>query len=487
MSAVSKRWGTTLVGGESIETGELGEVNHVNPANGQAQASVALAGPKTVDAAVEQARTAARVWATTPGNERRNALLKVADLIEANAGSLGLLGVRENGTPASFASLACGTFPAEYFRYFAGWSEKIHGQVVPVYPQPALDYVVHEPYGVVGMIVPWNGPLGLIGMKLPSALAAGNTVVIKTSELAPFTAFRLAELCLEAGLPPGTVNVVTGDYRAGEALVEHPGVDKIAFTGGTATGSKIMMRAAESIKPVCLELGGKSASLVFADADLDVAVATAVQAGIAMQSGQACLAPTRLLVERSIYQDVVDEVVGLAETLEVGDPADPATIMGPLISEPHCQRVLSIIDRANSDDDAQLATGGSRLGGGLASGYYLEPTVFVDVEPSSYLAQTEVFGPVLSVIPFDTAQQAVSIANSTPFGLAGYIYTQDLRRAHKVAAALEAGYIGVNTCPLLPPNAPFGGYKQSGFGRELGYEGVREFTRTKNVYIALDD
>lgn len=479
-------WGSTLIAGESRSTGELGEVPHVNPANGQVQASVGLAGPETVNDAVVAARAAARQWAGTSTSDRRSAMMRVADLIDAEADAIGAIGVRENGTPASFASLACGTFPAEYFRYFAGWTEKISGSVVPISPQTALDYVVHEPYGVVGAIVPWNGPLGLIGMKLPAALAAGNAVVIKTSELAPFTPFRLAELCVQAGLPKGLVNVITGDARAGEALVTHPGVDKISFTGGTATGSKVMAQAAKTIKPLSLELGGKSASIIFADADMDIAVSTAVQAGIAMQSGQACMAPTRLLVERSVYSDVVDEIVGLAEVLEVGDPQDPGTLMGPLISETHCNRVLGMIGKATDSGDGKLATGGRRLGGDLAAGYFVEPTVFTDVDPMSYIAQTEVFGPVLSIIPFDTEEQAITIANNTPYGLAGYLYTQDLRRAHRVAGAMQAGYIGVNTFPLLPPSAPFGGYKQSGFGRELGSEGVHEFTQTKNVYISLD-
>jgi aldehyde dehydrogenase (NAD+) len=479
-------WGSTLIAGESRTAGELGDVPHVNPATGQVQASVGLAGPQTVDDAVVSARTAAQQWAVTSTSDRRSAMMRVADLIEADADSIGAIGTRENGTPASFASLACGTFPAEYFRYFAGWAEKISGSVVPISPQLALDYVVHEPYGVIGAIVPWNGPLGLIGMKLPAALAAGNAVVIKTSELAPFTPFRLGELCVEAGLPKGLVNVVTGDARAGEALVTHPGIDKISFTGGTATGSKVMAQAAKTIKPLSLELGGKSASIIFADADLDIAVATAVQAGIAMQSGQACMAPTRLLVEQSVYSDVVDEIVSLAEVLEVGDPQDPGTLMGPLITEAHCERVLAMIEKATSSGNGKLATGGHRLGGDLAAGYFVEPTVFSDVDPMSYIAQTEVFGPVLSIIPFDSEEQAIAIANNTPFGLAGYLYTQDLRRAHRVAGALQAGYIGVNAFPFLPPSAPFGGYKQSGFGRELGAEGVHEFMQTKNVYISLD-
>jgi acyl-CoA reductase-like NAD-dependent aldehyde dehydrogenase len=487
VSALVDRWATTLVGDRLVEVGELGEVAHVNPATGKEQATVGLAGPATVDEAVRAARKAARQWARTPGGERRDVLLRIAALIDERGELLGELGTAENGTPSSFASLACGTFPAEYFRYFAGWSEKIHGTVVPVYPHPALDYVVHEPYGVIAAIVPWNGPLGLIGMKLPAALAAGNAVIIKTSELAPFTAYQLGRICLEAGLPPGTVNVLTGDARTGQALVDHPGVDKVSFTGGTATGSRVMSQAAAHLKPLSLELGGKSAALVFEDADLDTAVATAVQTGIAMQSGQACMAPTRLLVQRTVYDAVVSEVVGLAEVLEVGDPRDPGTLMGPLICAAHCERVLSIIERARTSPTATLATGGNRIGGDLADGYFVEPTVFVDVDPNDHLAQTEVFGPVLSIIPFETEAQAVEIANATPFGLAGYVYTHDLRRAHRVAAGLQAGYIGVNTFPLLPPNAPFGGYKQSGFGRELGAEGVHEFLRTKNVYVSLED
>ena len=475
-----------LLGGGLVDDAERAAVPHVNPATGRRQAHVLMAGAKEVDAAVADALDAAPSWRAWSPNERRDVLLAVAALFDQHAHELATLGVLENGTPASLAEAACATFPAEYFRYYAGWCDKVRGDVVPVYPGRALDYVVREPCGVVAQMVPWNGPAGLIGMKLPAALAAGNCVIVKPSELAPFTALRIGLLCRDAGIPPGVVSVLPGDAETGSALVRHPAVGKISFTGGTETGRVVMRRAADNLTPVSLELGGKSANLVFADADIDAAVAMAVQAGLAMQSGQACMAPSRLLIERAVYTEVVDQVVDLAGCLEVGDPFDPGTIMGPLISAGHCARVLDIIAAARDRGDGALVSGGHRLSGDLSGGFFVEPTVFADVDPQSMLAQTEVFGPVLSIIPFDSEEEAVAIANATPFGLAGFIFTSDLARAHRVASVLEAGYIGINQFPLLPPAAPFGGYKQSGFGRELGLDGLHEFTRTKNVCVSLE-
>ncbi len=474
-----------IIGADRVHSTAAGILEHVNPATGTWQAEVVLAGPAEVDAAVAAARGAEREWRALPASDRRDLLWKIAALLEENREELATTGILENGTPSAFATVACSTFPAEYFRYFAGWCEKIAGETAPTYPGKALDYVLHEPFGVVAAMVPFNGPLGLIAMKIPAALAAGNTVVLKPSELAPFTALRFGELCLEAGFPPGVVNIITGDVSCGQALVAHPGTDQISFTGGTATGRAIMNTASQRLSPMSLELGGKSAALVFSDADLDEAIATAVRTGLVMQSGQACMAPTRLLVERNIYDEVVHEIVGLAEAVEVGDPFDPATLMGPLISQASCERVLGVVERARREGEGRLVTGGRRIDGTLAAGYFVEPTVFADVDPMSALAQEEIFGPVLSIIPFDTEREALEIANNTIYGLAGFVFTSDLRRAHRVAAALEAGYIGVNTFPLLPAPAPFGGYKQSGFGRELGAAGVAEFTRTKNVYVNL--
>jgi acyl-CoA reductase-like NAD-dependent aldehyde dehydrogenase len=323
-------------------------------------------------------------------------------------------------------------------------------------------------------------------MKVAPALAAGNTVVLKPSELAPFTSVRFGELCLEVGLPPGVVNVVPGDGRAGAALAGHPAVDRVTFTGSGRTARHVLAAAAKHLTPVNLELGGKSACLIFADSDLDDAIATAVKGGLALQSGQACVAGSRVLVERAVYEEVRDTIVEIARSLEVGDPAEPGTLLGPVINQFHCERILGVVSDAGRCGAGELLTGGGRLGGPLADGYFVEPTVFGHVDPKSSLAQEEVFGPVLSLIPFDTEAEAVEIANRTTYGLAGYVFTNDLKRAHRLARDLEAGYISVNTFNMLPPTAPFGGYKQSGFGREGGLEGLLEMTQTKNVHVSLE-
>jgi aldehyde dehydrogenase (NAD+) len=458
---------------------------HVNPATGQFQKDVALAGPSDIDRAVAAAHKAFPEWRNLPADERRTILLRIAELFRARSDELSELATLESGVPSMFTPLLCGVLPAEYFTYYAGWVDKIEGSVIPVYP-PAFDYTKREPYGTVAVIIPWNGPLTSIGQKVAPALAAGNCVVLKPPELAPFTALRFGELCLEAGLPPGVLNVVPSGPAGGEALVAHAGVAKISFTGGGATAEKVLAAAAPNLTPVLLELGGKSANIIFADANLDAAVTLAVQTGVATLSGQGCVLPTRLLVEDTIYDEVVEMVVDLSESLVVGDPFSDETIMGPVVSGAHCERILGVIDRACRESAGRLLTGGGRLGGDLADGYFIAPTVFGDVDNASHLAQNEIFGPVLSVIRFRTEAEAVQLANNTRYGLGGFLHTRDLARAHRVADGLQAGYVAVNGFPLLPPNAPFGGMKASGHGREGGREGLDEFLQTKNVYVNLE-
>ena len=474
-----------VIGADRFESGSGGEAEHVNPSTGKPQAVIPLAGVTEVDAAVRAAAAAFEGWRRTTPPERRDILLRIASSLRDHEEELATVSTLENGAPCSFTPLLSSVIPAEFCSYYAGWVDKLHGEVVPVYPGDGLDYTLREPYGVVGVIIPWNGPMTSIGQKVIPAIAAGNTVVLKPPELAPFTSLVFHRICTAAGLPPGVLNVISGGPEAGEALVGHPGVGKITFTGGGATAEAVLRAAATNKTPVVLELGGKSANLVFADADLDAAVTMAVQYGIATLSGQACMLPTRLLVERSVYQEVLDEVVAVAESLPVGDPFDAGTMMGPVISARHCQRILDVIERARSAGEGTLLTGGERLGGSLADGYFLPPTVFGDVDPRSPLAQEEIFGPVLAVMPFDDEEHAISLANDTDYGLAGFIWTADVKRAHRTARALDAGYIGVNGMPLMPPTTPFGGYKQSGFGREGGLEGLLEFSRTKNVYVEL--
>jgi acyl-CoA reductase-like NAD-dependent aldehyde dehydrogenase len=319
-------------------------------------------------------------------------------------------------------------------------------------------------------------------MTLAPALAAGNCVLLKPPELAPFAAIRLGELFLEAGFPPGVVNVVTAGPEGGDALVRHPGVDKVHFTGSGATAKKILANALETLKPVGLELGGKSANLVFADADLQNA---ALQGVLGMQgSGQGCINGTRVLIERSVYEEVLQLMQGIIATLPVGDPAVETTFFGPVINQAAVDRIMGMIDEAKSTG-ARVVSGGERLGGDLADGYFIAPTVFADVANTSQIAQNEVFGPVVAALPFDSEDEAVAMANDTAYGLAAYVQTNDLKRAHRVSAALTAGNIWVNGFFGIPAGAPFGGTKQSGYGRLGGRDGIREFTRPKNVYVAL--
>jgi acyl-CoA reductase-like NAD-dependent aldehyde dehydrogenase len=474
--------GALLINGDWIADSSGGRVDQVNPATGLPLGSFVLAGPEEVDAAVGAARAAAGEWRRWAPADRRDVLLAVARLLQEHDAELGALRSLETGAPLKRRrgrSLA-----AEYFTYFAGWVDKIEGRTIPVGPD-ALDYTIAEPYGVVAVIIPWNGPVVSAGMKVAPALAAGNTVVLKPSELGPMAALRFGELCQEAGLPPGVLNVVPGGQAAGAALVGHPDVGKVSFTGGIRTAQKILAAAAENVTPVLLELGGKSAAVIFADADLEGAVEMGVMTGVANMAGQACVLPTRMLVEDSVYGEVEERAAALAGSITVGDPFDPTSQMGPVINLTALERILDVVDRAGSEGAGELLAGGKRLGGPLSDGYFVAPTVFGSVDNASSLAQDEIFGPVLSLIRFGSDEEAVALANGTRYGLGAFVFTRDLSRAHRVADRLEAGWIGVNGFPPMPANAPFGGVKRSGFGREGGAAGLEEFLRPKNVFVRL--
>jgi aldehyde dehydrogenase (NAD+) len=472
-----------LIGDRRIRVATGGAHEHVYPGAASPTARVPLASAQEMDEAVRAARQALPGWRAMPPNRRRDLMLELGRLIAADRVKLGHLQTIESGVPRQFAS----SFPdgvADYFFYNAGWIDKIGGEVVATWPAPALDYTLEEPYGVVAIIIPWNSALMSLGQLLASALAAGNTVVVKPSELAPFTSLRIGELVLEAGFPPGIVNVTPSSADGGAALARHPGVDKIHFTGSGATGRKVLASALENLTPVSLELGGKSALLVFADADVAAAAQHAVGASVVL-SGQGCANSTRVLVHAAVYEKMITLMKGFMRRIRIGDPFDQGTQMGPVITAAACDRILGVIERASKNHEGRLVIGGQRLTGELGAGYFIAPTLFSDVEPASALAQEEIFGPVVSLMRFDSENDAIELANSTTYGLAGYAYTNDLTRAHRLGKEILAGNIWINGWEAISPSMPFGGVKRSGYGRVGGREGLREFMRPKNVWISM--
>jgi aldehyde dehydrogenase (NAD+) len=476
--------GRIIIGERTLSFGSGGVFTHVNPATGEQQADVPLAGKVEVEQAVACAKRAFETWRRMPAVERRAKLSRLAELIEAHANEFVRLAAIEGGTPVTVGA-GGPRLAQEWTNYYAGWADKIEGQVVATPPADELIYTLPEPYGVIGIIITWNGPLISLGMKVAPALAAGNTVVIKPAEQTPFVACLFAELAREAGIPPGVVNVVPGAAEAAEALIAHPDVEKITFTGGPATARKILHQCADLLKPAVLELGGKSANIVFPDADIQAVAQFAAFWSVGLLSGQGCELPTRLLVEDSIYDRTVEAVAQVAGHLPVGDPFDPATIVGPLITRAACERVLGMIGRARDSGAGRVITGGARLGGHLSAGFYVAPTVIADVDPGSEIARNEVFGPVLVIHRFKTEDEAIAIANATDYGLGGYVQTNDLKRAHRVAAALKAGYVHINGSRNIPACAPFGGVGLSGYGKEGGRAGLDEFIRLKSVSMPV--
>ena len=471
------------IGPEQRAHGSGGVHRHVNPSTGTVDVEVPLAGADDIHDAVICASEASRGWRRTPPCERRRLLLALADLIAERADDFAHRAALDTGTPVTLARRFV-PMAAEWTRYYAGAADRIGGDLTSAMTDSGeLAYTLAQPYGVIGAIVTWNAPLMSLSMKIPAVLAAGNAVVIKPSELTPFVPDLYADLTEAAGFPPGVINVLPGSVDAGAALVRNPLVGKITFTGGPQTATSILQACADLIKPVVLELGGKSANVVFADADLDAACSYGTFMSVAALSGQACSLPTRMLVEASVYPDVVNRVATIARSVVVGDPFDRATMSGPLISETALNRVAGLVGRA-TQQGAKLITGGARLGPPLDRGYFFEPTVLADVDAHSELAQTEVFGPVLAITPFEDEEEAVAIANATRYGLSAYVQTRDLKRAHRLAEALVAGEVLVNGATSLAPHRPFGGFGNSGIGKEGGRHGIEEFLRIKAVGIA---
>jgi aldehyde dehydrogenase (NAD+) len=456
---------------------------HRDPATGEELKSWSLPGAGEVDDAVAGAVAAQAQWSGRSPAARRDLLLALADVVDARSDTLAALVSLEMGMPLRASQAGVGA-AAEWFRHYAGYADKIEGTVPAVgAPGGGLDYTRRSPYGVIAAIIPWNGPVMALALKVAPALAAGNAVVLKPSETAPFSSLYFGSLLCEAGLPAGVVNVVPGGPDVGARLCADENIAMISFTGGGVAGRAVAEAAAARHVPTVLELGGKSASLVFPDADLDKTAKLAAILGISQNSGQGCFLPTRLLVHESVYERVLAGVVAAASKFRLGSPFDPATSMGPIVDAKSADRILAVIDAARTRGDGRLVHGGARASGALAAGNFIEPTVFADVDPDSPLAKDEVFGPVLSVIEFADEAAAIEIANNTRYGLAGYVWTTDLGRAHRVAEALAAGYVSVNGMAALPPAAPFGGWKDSGHGVEGARAGLDEYLRVKNVHV----